>query len=513
MKKISLILLLLCTNILQTFAQEKYWIVFRDKDGFQKPAISAQAIENRKRNKLELQQWTDLPLKQQYLSDLIKKDIYPVNQSRWFNAVSAFLNRDQLAIVRQFPFVKEIISINKHYLVTNSYQPSIEPESDLRVDLALNQVGISYFLQDTLSAKGIAIGVIDAGFYGAKEAVTLKHLFDKEKIIEVKDFVNPSKKEHFTKKESNSDFHGTEVLNAIAGKNEKENVQFGLATDALFYLARTDSGNREFRGEEDNWIAAMEWMDSLGVRIINTSLGYSKGFSNPVENYKPAEMNGNTSLIAKAAKMAVEQKGILLVVSAGNEGDDKNWKIISTPADAEGALAVGATHENGLKMGYSSIGPEFLKYVKPDVACYSLFGTSLAAPIITGFMACLMQANKDLPNKQLLDIVKKSSNLYPFPNNYLGNGIPNAGKALDILRGKEDSKAVREIVVDSTQNQVDIELEFHAEDMTVFYKKDNTNVISQEYQILKSQQFTVKRNPQIKQTTISTRNELIEVKW
>lgn len=510
MKKNVFLILLFFTNIIQTFSQEKYWLVFKDKDNFQKPAISEKAIENRKRNKQEVYQWTDLPIKAQYLAELAKREIYPVNKSRWFNSVSVLLNHDQLSTVRQLPFIKEIVSINKHYLVTNSIG---EPETDLRVDMALNQVGISYFLADSLTAKGITIGVIDAGYYGAKDAVSLKHLFAKDAILGIKDFVNPSKKEHFTKKESNSDFHGTEVLNAIAGKNERENIQFGLATDAKFYLTRTDSGNKEFRGEEDNWIAAVEWLDSLGVRIINTSLGYTKGFTNPAENYKPSDMNGSTSLIARAAKMAVDQKGLLLVVSAGNEGDDKNWRIISTPADVDGVLAVGATQENGLKIGYSSIGPEFLNYTKPDVACYSLFGTSLAAPIITGFMACLMEANGELPNKQLIDIIKKSSSLYPYSNNYLGNGIPNAGRALTLLKGKEDDKVVKIIEVDSTQNEVEINLEYVSNEMSVFYKKNDTIVLSQEHLDLKSPNFVMKRNPAIKETTLATKQEVIEVKW
>ena len=125
----------------------------------------------------------------------------------------------------------------------------------------------------------------------------------------------------------------------------------------------------------------MEWIDSLGVRVINTSLGYAKGFSNPAENYEPTQMDGHTSVISKAAQIATEKKGILLVVSAGNEGDDTNWMLISTPADAEGVLAVGATNQKlWNKIGYSSIGPEFLPYLKPNVSCFSLYGTSLAAP-------------------------------------------------------------------------------------------------------------------------------------
>jgi subtilisin family serine protease len=260
------------------------------------------------------------------------------------------------------------------------YIARTQPIEKAQMAPVMSQVQANAFLKEGITAKDVTIGVIDAGFYGADSSLSLSQIFSNDRILGIRDYVKPGRAGDllFSTAESFSDMHGTEVLAAIAGIDYKDQIQYGMATNAKFYLARTDYSLREYRGEEDNWIAAMEWMDSLGVRLINTSLGYAKGFSDPRENYTPSQMDGKTSAISRAAQIASDQKGIMLIVSAGNEGDDKSWGIVSAPADAKGVLSVGAT--NGKlwnRIGYSSTGPEFLPYVKPNVSCFSLYGTSL----------------------------------------------------------------------------------------------------------------------------------------
>lgn len=492
--------------------QNKYWIFFKDKDLFTKPQISEKCIENRKNLAIKINQISDLPVNEKYIYTLRNFEIQPIIKSKWLNAISANLTSSQIQILHNFDFIKEIIPIDSKLILSKIDNTNPTLEDDLRVDFVMKQIGIEHFLQAGLNGKGITIGVIDAGFYGAAEMQTLKHLFEKKLILGTKDYVNPKKVDFFGERETASDFHGSEVMNAITGRNYIENYQIGLATNANFYLARTDSGNREFRGEEDNWMAAMEWMDSLGVRLINTSLGYAKGFSNPKESYTPEQMDGKTSVIARAAKMAVDEKGIVLVVSAGNEGDDSSWKIVSTPADVDGVIAIGATNELGMKMGYSSIGPEFLTYLKPNIACYSLYGTSLAAPVITGFVACLMQSNPNLKNSEIREILEKSSSLYPYGNNFIGFGIPSAKKALEIINKREFEKTTQLIEVDENEKQVEIPTVI-GEIAVVFNKKSSTIVISQDSIKAKYNFIVLKRNQQVKQTTILKGNEVIEVIW
>ena len=490
--------------------QSKYWIIFTEKDTHAKPAISEKCIENRRVLGLQNNQFSDLPVSDTYIEILQSIDVRSLKKSKWLNAVSANLSASQLKEVKKLSFVKEIIPIDTKIIFSKNNKKS---DDDLRVDFVMKQIGIEHFLEAGLNGKDVNVGVIDAGFYGANDSQTLKHLFDRKQILGVKDYVNPKKIDYFGERESASDFHGTEVLNAITGRDFKENIQIGLATNANFYLARTDSGNKEFRGEEDNWMAAMEWMDSLGVRLINTSLGYAKGFSNPKESYTPEQMDGKTSVIARAAKMAIDEKGIVLVVSAGNEGDDSSWRIISTPADVEGVIAIGATNEFGMKMGYSSIGPEFLTYMKPNVSCFSLFGTSLAAPVITGFVACIMQAFPLLTNKEISAILEKSANLYPYANNFIGFGIPNAKRALN-LAAKRPLTEIQSRIVEVAENEKQIEIPLSMGDIAVvFHKKNSTHVISQEFFKAKNNFISLNRNSLIKQTTIMKAEEVVEVIW
>jgi hypothetical protein len=287
-----------------------------------------------------------------------------------------------------------------------------------------------------------------------------------------------------------------------------------MATGATFCLARTDHGVKETRQEEDNWLMAMERMDSLGIRLINTSLGYALGFTNPKENYKPQQMDGKTSIISRATRIATEEKGMLIVVSAGNEGSDPNWRIVSTPADAEGVIAVGATKAKSRdKIGYSSIGPEFLPYLKPNVSCFSPSGTSFSAPVITGFAACLLQKEPTLTNKQLKNIIEQSAHLYPYGNNYVGYGVPDARKALQLL--KDSTLHVNNIRVIKQKGDVCslVSNDSSVERAVVFRKKNQYFVLEQKVLALTKNKLDLKRLPKEKQTTIDFGNEVVEIIW
>jgi len=511
MKKIIAFLfgIIACSGTLSK-AQSKYWITLKDKTLAAAPSLSPASIAQRQSLGLAIDE-TDLPLNPAYLQALAQRGVQPLSRSRWLNAVSAELTAQQKEQVRSLPFVKAVVPIDRTIII-NSLDPVVS-----RAQLApvMSQIGADAFARAGLSAKNVTVGVIDAGYFGADSASALKQIFQRNGVRAVRDYVNPNRTadSFFNSLETLSDFHGTEVLAAIAGLDPHENIQYGLATDASFYLARTDHGAREFRGEEDNWVAAMEWMDSLGVRLINTSLGYAKGFSNPKENYQPSQMDGHTSLISKAAQLAADKKGILVIVSAGNEGDDRSWRIISTPADAQGVLAVGATNNKVWnRIGYSSIGPEFLPYLKPNVSCFSLYGTSLSAPVITGFAACLMQANPKLTNKELLQIIQQSSHLYPYGNNYIGYGVPQAARALALAKGQTLPSTAKTIKVSGKTYTLALH-DYADATISVFHKKDNVRVLQQEAVKVQEGKIVLHRNTDEKNTTIDLKKEVIELVW
>ncbi|MCS6823351.1 MAG: S8 family serine peptidase [Cytophagaceae bacterium] len=502
----------------EIFAQSKYWIEFTDKDTTEynyAEYLSAQAIENRIRYNIPLYQYTDVAPKKKYIQQLKEMRVQPIVISRWLNSVSAVLTPEQKELISKLPYVKGIHRILPGIQICNT-QVDVNSRS---FHETMQQMEISEFLQAGLTGKGVSIGVIDAGFYDAHRNDYLKHLFDEHRIIKQRDFLDTTRTDIITQKATNSDSHGKTVLEHIAGYNTSLRIQKGMAPNATYYLARTEHGDREFRGEEDTWIAAMEWMDQLGVRLINTSLGYSIKMDDPNDNYKKEDMNGATTRISKAADIAFYEKGIFLVVSAGNEGANPDWGIISSPADARGALSVGATIlDNCMKIDYSSIGPEYNDYLKPNVSCYSYNGTSFSAPAVTGFVACIMEKAPWLSNKEVKEIVEKSAHLYPYGNNYVGYGIPKAGRALQLLKNieytspKTEMREVNTGLFRGKKYLLKIEPTTEKE-AVLFHKKNERIVISQISVSISDNKILIKKPHGCTRTTIVYGDHVTELIW
>lgn len=506
MKKF-LLLSFLCLPALLS-AQPKYWIYLKDKDLSSKPAISQLTLDTREKFGLSTDE-TDLPVREEYQNQLKNISVNIANRSKWLNAVSAILTSDQAQKVRELSFVKEVIPMTSGFYIAQT-----KPVEHAQMAQVMSQVQANAFQKAGINGKDVTVGVIDAGFYGADSSLSLRHIFSNNRILGIHDYVKPGRAGEllFSTAESFSDMHGTEVLAAISGIDKQDQMQYGLALNSKFYLARTDYSLREWRGEEDNWIAAMEWMDSLGVRLINTSLGYAQGFSNPSENYKPSQMDGKTSAISRAAQIASDRKGIMIVVSAGNEGEDKSWGIVSTPADARGVLSIGATNAKlWNRIGYSSIGPEFLPYIKPNVSCFSLYGTSLSAPVITGFAACIMQVNPKLSNKEVIDLIEKSAHLYPYGNNYVGYGVPLASRALALAKAPYLPNHSKLVTATGRTCEVDVTTD---ENLVAIYRKKNTkDVLSQQTAKVQNGKISLRRQNGEHFTTIDLKEYAVEVQW
>ena len=148
---------------------------------------------------------------------------------------------------------------------------------------------------------------------------------------------------------------------------------------------------------------AAERADSLGVDVINTSLGYTT-FDNPNYDYEYSDMDGKTTFISRGAEIAFS-RGMIVVNSAGNEGN-KPWHYISAPADAPSVLSIGAVDETSTITGFSSFGPTSDGRIKPEVSAQggnvyvinylgniaTSNGTSFSSPVMTGVITCLWQA-------------------------------------------------------------------------------------------------------------------------
>ena len=233
----------------------------------------------------------------------------------------------------------------------------------------------------------------------------------------------------------------------------------GSSPDAQFLLYRSEDVNSESPVEEQYWIAAAERADSAGADIISTSLGYNT-FDNPAFDYTYADMNGHTSMISKAATMAA-RKGLIVLAAAGNDGED-NWHYLTTPADADSIITVGAVDASGIVASFSSYGPSVDGRVKPDAASMGEKtalssttgpiqagnGTSFATPNLAGLVACLWQAFPDFTNMQIIEAVKKSSSIYNEPDDRIGYGIPDFKKAFDDLTNQRMLKNMASVLGD-----------------------------------------------------------------
>src|SRR6266699_1617599 len=230
--------------------------------------------------------------------------------------------------------------------------------------------------------------------------------------------------------------HGTSTWSLFAG--EVAGRLHGIARGASFLLAKTEDVRSETRVEEDNYVAALEWADSIGVDIVSSSLGYlsfDNGFS-----YTPSQLNGDVAVTTVAADMAA-QRGILVVTAAGNDGPLP--RSISTPADGDSVLAIGAEDSLGTIAGFSSRGPTADGRIKPDFTAPGVAvcvltgvnhvlpedGTSFATPILAAGAALVKQIHPTLLPMDLRAAFRRTATKRAAPDSSYGWGRPDVAAA------------------------------------------------------------------------------------
>ena len=429
-----------------------------------------------------------------------------INRSEWLNAVTAYLEEADVQLLSTKTYVRKVSPVR----MAASNSKGSFASRDINFGALFRQINSAAFKQSGLSGKGVVVGIMDSGFELADEDQILKHIFNNDKVLGVKDFVNKDNADFFHSGNGENDRHGVYVWRMMAGKDASHNEIIGLANDASFYLARTDNGGKESRVEEDNWVSALEWFHKQGVKVVNSSIGYSLDFDQSGENHRPNEIDGKSTMITRAAQAAAE-KGMIIIVAAGNEGENKKWRIVSAPADAQNVISVGATDEFNLKAVYSGIGPQALSYVKPNVSCYSVAtGTSFSAPVITGIVAAMLEKDSSLTAPQIAKIIEASSNLYPFPNNYLGYGVPDCERILKLI-ADPDANLQRSTTTDASRSlTLDNPDKVEA---VAFHKRNSLEVIKQVKIAPSGDKLVVKQMADAPITTVVIGGKVIEVTW
>jgi hypothetical protein len=452
----SYLALLLCFIGLNAFSQKnKYFIELTDKNNspytLSTPQnyLSPRAIERRLRHNISINQ-SDLPVNPAYVQAIRQTGADVWYTSKWMNAVLIEADSAILASVKQLPFIKPTPAnnwqkVNARHTSNKKTAASTKSSSNARgiespapvldYGFSANQIrmiGADDMHQQGYTGKDMWVAIMDAGFRNANQISTLKHVFDSNRILGTYDFVDRELSVY------EDDSHGLQVFSAMAAYKPGDII--GTAFDASYLLLRTEKSGSESRIEEINWLLAAEYADSIGVDVINSSLGYNL-FDDPAMNYQRSDMDGNTALVTRAADRAAAA-GILVVTSAGNEGNDP-WQTIAAPADADSVLTVGAVNVNGLYAPFSSRGPSADKRIKPNLVAQgqgavlsspsgstiSSNGTSFSSPILAGMATSFWQAYPQLTNMQVIDILQRSASQANGPDSLLGYGIPDFKRA------------------------------------------------------------------------------------
>lgn len=445
-------LLLFCLFSVLSYSQiEDAYIFLTDKENVQESIdnpltiLTQAALDRKALHQIPIDE-RDVPVNENYITLLkAQPGITVLAKSKWFNAVYVRGNLSQIEDLIELDFVEAIEYANK----TLNFSPGNEPQPDKFIEietrtefdygLASNQIEMlagDYLHQQGYTGEGMVIAFMDSGYPGVNSAGGFARMRDNGKLLGTYDFVE--RQEEITINHS----HGTRTLSTAAGYIE--DLFVGTAPDASYYLFRTEDSGSETPVEEAYWVEALERADSLGVHVVNTSLGYRE-YDNPNHSHRYQDLDGETTWAARGANIGAE-KGMLLVNSAGN-GGNSSFPWITTPADAKGIFTVGAVDDQGEYVSFSSIGPTYDGRVKPDVMAqgrdaYNINpnnsvstgnGTSFSSPILAGLAACLWQANLDIPNETIRQIIRESAHLYQNPTHQMGYGIPNFSQALQVV--------------------------------------------------------------------------------
>lgn len=434
------------------------WVSFRDK-GVEGAAL-ARALDRaeadlsdraaRRRAKMttdktaRLVDVTDLPLHRSYVEAVAATGASPRRESRWLNAASFDATPAQIAAIAALPQVATVDLVNRFRRDDPEPTPAEiaareARNAELRAGKAaawtidyggtlaeLEQVNVPPLHEEGVTGAGVLIGMLDTGFRTTHAA------FAALPVIAAWDFVNDDGiVDNETGDPSDANDHGTKTLSTIMGYEPGQHV--APAFGASVVLAKTEDVSQEVPVEEDNWVAGIEWLDTYGVDLVSSSLGY-------IDWFTFADLDGNTAACTIAADLAVG-KGIVVLNSAGNERGT-SWDHIITPADGDSVIAVGAVTSSGTYSYFSSPGPSYDGRIKPDICALgsgnhvvsstsdtgytSASGTSFSCPLSAGVAALVLSRTPSLTPMQVRDALRETASQAATPDNDYGWGILDA---------------------------------------------------------------------------------------
>ncbi|WP_321376201.1 S8 family serine peptidase [uncultured Draconibacterium sp.] len=452
MKYAIILLGALLLGFQQVDAQNYFWIGFTDKNNSEytldhpEEYLSARAIQRRNNQNIAIDS-LDLPVNQNYIDSVLTLSVELVHATKWLNGITVRCDSANLAdSVLYWDFVREI-QLTKPASTTKSVTNKFSDENFTDtppIDSTLyggsvHQVGMmegQFLHNNNFKGQNVQIAILDGGFYRADVYPAFDSLWFNNQILGTKDFVNPDS-DFFS-----TNYHGMSVLSCMGGNIPGELI--GTAPKASYWLLRSEDTNSEYIIEEDNWVAAAEFADSVGADIINSSLGYTE-FQDAATNHVYADLDGNTTRVTRGANIAAS-RGMLVFSSAGNERNDAWFRIVA-PSDGVNVIGVGAVDMNFDPAYFSSAGPAADGALKPNVSAMGYrttlqrsdgsigmaSGTSFSSPVLAGMAASLWQAYPEKTAIEIKDALERSGHLYNSPDSLQGYGVPNVRIASTLL--------------------------------------------------------------------------------
>ena len=409
--------------------------------------LTERAIERRK--KLlgdEIISYEDLPIRNKYIDILNSLGVKIVHKLTWFNAVSAYIDDSQLTTIRELPFVVKVEPVKvmkfKRNMIEQSGLEKSNDASELNYGSSftqLNLMDVPIVHSKGFIGEGVIIGLLDTGFRWRDH----ESLINADVIAEYDFIFDDSITANQPEDTPSQDSHGTSVFSEVGGF--KDSTLIGASYGSSFILAKTEDIRSETHVEEDNYAAALIWMENYGVDITSSSLGYSE-FDTSTYSYTYEDMNGETTIVTKACELAFS-KGVVTITAAGNEGNT-SWHYITAPGDGFNTITVGAVYSSNKVTSFSSRGPTYDGRIKPDILAQGsgvfavsasgftryntgFAGTSAAAPLACGVVGLLLSAHPYLTNVQVRDILLRTADNFSSPDNNRGYGLVSAAKAIN----------------------------------------------------------------------------------
>jgi serine protease AprX len=410
----------------------------------------ARARRERNRDAGNLVDIHDVPVRPEHLVLIRRAGGRVRHVSRWLNAVSVDVAPEAAVRLSALPFVRrlDVVRAGSAPLPVPALEmPSLRTRVPAALDYGasatqIQMIGVHTLHDQGLAGDGVWIAMFDTGVNNPGHVV-----FQNLDVLTTRDFVNGDSLITDQSGQMGIGSHGTMTLSVIAG--EAPGYLIGPAYRATYILAKTENTVWERHIEEDAWIAAAEWADSIGADIISSSVGYSTGFTDGETNYAWEDMDGNTTIVTIGADIAAS-RGILVVNSAGNDGFVAlPANTLIGPSDGDSVLTVGAVDAGGVRASFSSVGPTSDGRIKPDVMAMGLSvtvaspydltsyfgssGTSFSCPLVAGAAALLLQARPNATNQAIMDALRASASQSGAPDRLMGWGIIDASAALMMI--------------------------------------------------------------------------------